>query len=282
LLSKGELYPAIRHIHNLYDEGFGIDQLILNLLTITHSLFLIQISPNLLDISLLLESEHDKLIKLSDIIPQSKIIVFIQELERIKSQTHSAYIPYLPLELIIVQIWGQYTPPSDTTINSIPKEKEIEKSIPKFEIRESKAKYEIEPQVQESIKAEVKVTAPVKKAVSADMNNIQKLYPEINKSLSKANKSLSVIFAKTQPIELSDEMLTIAVESNFYRDRLEKHSNIILDNIAEFIESIVGINFIAQKITAKAHNYELSHSSIDNDEPKDMNDTIADIFKDSL
>jgi DNA polymerase-3 subunit gamma/tau len=281
-LSKQELYPAIRHIHNLYDEGFGIDQLILNLLTITHSLFLIQISPNLLDISLLLESEHDKLTKLSDIMPQSKIIVFIQELERIKSQTHSAYIPYLPLELIIVQIWGQDTPPSDTKINTIPKPKEIKKSIPKLEIKESKAKYEIEPQVQEPIKAEIKAPAPIRKTASPDIDNVQKLYPEINKSLSKANKSLSVIFAKTQPIELSDEMLTIAVESNFYRDRLEKHSNIILDSIAEFIESIVGINFIAQKITTKAHTYELSHSSLDNDEPKDMNDTIADIFKGSL
>jgi DNA polymerase-3 subunit gamma/tau len=280
-LSKEELYPAIRHIHNLYDDGFGIDQLILNLLTITHSIFLMQISPNLLDISLLLESEHDTLTDLSKTIPQSKIIVFIQELERIKSQTHSAYIPYLPLELIIAQIWGQNTPPSDTEINTIPKEKELKKPITKTEIKESKPKAEIKSQVKEPIKAEVKATAPIKKAVSADINNIQKLYPEINKSLSKANKSLSVIFAKTQPIELSDETLTIAVESNFYRDRLEKHSNIILDSIAEFIESIVGINFIAQKITAPAHNYELSHST-DNNEPKDMNDTIADIFKDSL
>jgi hypothetical protein len=186
----------------------------------------------------------------------------------------------LPLELIIAQIWGQNTPPSDTEINTIPKEKELKQPITKTEIKESKIEPEIKVQ-EEPIKAEVKATAPIKKAVSADINNIQKLYPEINKSLSKANKSLSVIFAKTQPIELSDETLTIAVESNFYRDRLEKHSNIILDSIAGFIESIVGLNFIAQKITTPTHNYEFSHST-DNDEPKDMNDTIADIFKDSL
>jgi DNA polymerase III subunit gamma/tau len=283
-LSNGELYPAIKHIHNLYDEGFGIHQLILNLLNISHSIFLTQISPNLLDMSILLESEHDMLTALSKNIPQSKIIIFIQELERIKSQTYSAYIPYLPLELIIAQIWAQNIPPSNTEVDTIPRTKEIKKSITKAQVTAPMPEIILEKEKspnKELRKIESKDTNSIKKSVSADINNVQKLYPEINKSLSKANKSLSVIFAKTQPIELSDKTLTIAVESNFYRDRLEKHSNIILDSIAEFIESIVGINFIAQKITALAHNYEVPHS-IDNDEPKDMNDTIADIFKDSL
>lgn len=285
-LSINQLSEAIHHIHTLYDQGYAIEQLLLHLIHISHMIFLMQISSTLINTDSLLESEYETLTTLSSSIPQHTIITFIQSLEEIKNQTYTAYLPYLPLEITIARIWGSPITSSDphTAPDPAPKPQPIrtkEPIIPPLEQNPVPPKPNTETIVPKPKKIDID-TPIVSEKSPGDIYTVKKLYPTINKSLSKTNKSLSVIFAKTEPIEITDQTLTIAVESNFYRDRLEKQTSIILDSIREFIESIAEITFISQKIVPQPIELSPLQDISDNDQPKNINDTIADIFKDSM
>lgn len=285
-LSLNQLSEAIHHIHTLYDQGYAIEQLLLHLIHISHMIFLMQISSTLINTDTLLESEYETLTTLSSSIPQHTIITFIQSLEEIKNQTYTAYLPYLPLEITIARIWGSPITPSDhhRVLDPTPEPQPIiekEPITPPLEQQPVPPKPNTETIVPKPKKIDID-TPIVSEKSPGDIYTVKKLYPTINKSLSKTNKSLSVIFAKTEPIEITDQTLTIAVESNFYRDRLEKQTSIILDSIREFIESIAEITFISQKIVPQPIELSPLQDISDNDQPKNINDTIADIFKDSM
>lgn len=293
ILSQNNLYEAIGHIHKLYNEGYAIEQLILNLLAISHNVFLAQIDIRLIDKSTLLDDEYIKLESLAKNLAKDKIITFIQNLEIIKSQTHSAYLPYLPLEITLAEIWD-IDEPSTNNNSKTPAPKPT--PIPKTEqpkpiqdkhtstIESIKPEGNLELEIQEN-HAPPKTTNPTplvqEKQEAGDIYAIYKLYPSINKSLSKTNKSLSIIFNQTQPVSITDKTLTIAVESDFYKSRLEKNSKIILDAISEQTNSIDTITFTTQKVASTSMSAP-DLSLEENSEPKDINDTIADIFKDSL
>ncbi|NBP57007.1 DNA polymerase III subunit gamma/tau [bacterium] len=298
LLANNNLYEAIRHIHKLYNSGYAMEQFILNLLAISHNIFLAQINLNLIDKSTLLDDEYTRLEALSQKLKKEKIINLIQNLELIKSQTNSAYLPYLPLEIALAEIWDvddtpqintqptklaelEFTPklkskPTATITPEKPKE-------PIIEPAKVKTGTAIQPKTSKSNPTTPNPSPPTvqEKQEAGDIYTIYKIYPNINKSLTKTNKSLAIIFAQTQPVTLTNKKLTVAVESDFYKSRLEKHSKIILDAIQEQANSIESITFIAQKVypnTMPASDF----NSEDNTEPKNLSDTIADIFKDSL
>jgi len=291
LLVDNNLYEAIRHIHKLYNSGYAMEQLIANLLNISHNVFLMQINSNLITKESLLDDEYTKLELIADKINKLYIRDFIQALESIKSQTHSAYLPYLPLELIIAQIWDIENNSNNTPSTTIPEANpDIIKTTspePTPNIKPSKPDLNIQSKTKQTSTSTVSIpptpttTIVQEKQEAGDIYAIYKLYPNINKILTKTNKSLAIIFVQTQPVTLTDKNLTIAVDSDFYKTRLEKNSKIILEAIQEQTNSIDSISFITQKVTpnpAPAPDFSLEDST----EPKDINDTIADIFKDSL
>lgn len=296
LLSNNQLYESIRHIHKLYKDGYAMEQLIVNLLNISHNVFLMQINPTLITKDSLLDDEYNKLEIIAKNINKLYIRDFIQALESIKSQTHSAYLPYLPLELIIAKIWDIYDINNSNTISESPHKPDLElikttSSEPTPNIKPSKPDPNIQSKTKQTSTSTVSIsktpttTIVQEKLEAGDIYAIYKLYPNINKILTKTNKSLAIIFAQTQPVEIIDNIITIAVDSDFYRSRLEKNTNLILEHLVEHNPSIIGLNFITQKVNPNnmmdidtSNNIE---SDID-DGPKDINDTIADIFKDSL
>lgn len=283
-LSKEQIYLAIKHIHKLYANGYEMTQLIINLLTISHNIFLLQINSNLIQKESLLDDEYNKLESLAKTLSKIKIRDFIQSLEIIKSQTHSAYLPYLPLELAIAQVWD-IDSTNNTTISSDvdnPIKTIYDANSDNNTIKNNSSVLTIDPS---PIIPPVKDNPMVKeKTDSVDIYSVYKLYPTINKFLTKTNKSLAIIFAQTQPIEIIDNTILIAVESDFYRSRLEKNTNLILEHIIEHNPSILGINFITKKASQiNTMNIDPSMQlDTEDDKPKDINDTIADIFKDSL
>jgi len=291
LLVDNNLYEAIRHIHKLYNSGYAMEQLIANLLNISHNVFLMQINSNLITKESLLDDEYTKLELIADKINKLYIRDFIQALESIKSQTHSAYLPYLPLELIIAQIWDIENNSNNTPSTTIPEANpDIIKTTspePTPNIKPSKPDPNIQSKTKQTSTSTVSIpptpttTIVQEKQEAGDIYAIYKLYPNINKILTKTNKSLAIIFVQTQPVTLTDKNLTVAIDSDFYKSRLEKNSKIILDAIQEQTNSIESITFITQKVssnTMPAPDFSLDDST----EPKDLNDTIADIFKDSL
>ena len=217
----------------------------------------------------------------------------IQNLEVIKSQTHSAYLPYLPLEITLAEIWDIDKPSTNNNSKTPePKSTPIPKpeSPKKIHDKDTNPIESIIPEVKIELKTKEKPTLPdtidptptvQEKQVAGDIYAIYKLYPNINKSISKTNKSLAIIFAQTQPVSITEKTLTIAVESDFYKSRLEKNSKIILDAILEHTNSIDTLTFTTQKVVITSMQDKAS-SLEDGSEPKDLNDTIADIFKDSL
>jgi DNA polymerase-3 subunit gamma/tau len=288
-LSQNQIYLAIRHIHKLYASGYGIEQLIVNLLTISHNIFLLQIENSLIQKESLLDDEYSKLESLALTISKVKIRNFIQSLEIIKSQTHTAYLPYLPLELVIAQIWeidnmnnNEKNIISDNIDNTIITKSDINLA-PKTQPIDNTPPQNIppSPKIQP-----VKDTSIVKEMSGfADIYSVYKIYPAINKALTKTNKSLAIIFAQTQPVEIIDNIITIAVDSDFYRSRLDKNTKLILEYITEHYPSILGINFVTKKVSSiNTMNIEPNNdfNAEDDEKPKDINDTIADIFKDSL
>lgn len=297
-LSDNDLYQAISHIHKLYNSGYAMEQFILNLLAISHNIFLAQINLNLIDKSTLLDDEYTKLEALSQKLAKEKIINLIQTLELIKSQTNSAYLPYLPLEIAVAEIWDiddtpqtNMQPAESTELEFTPKPKSKstttitpeEPKEPVIEPAKVKPYTAIQPKTSEANPTTPNSTPLVvqEKQEAGDIYAIYKIYPNINKTLTKTNKSLAIIFVQTQPVTLTNKNLTIAVDSDFYKTRLEKNSKIILEAIQEQTNSIDSISFITQKVTpnpAPAPDFSLEDST----EPKDINDTIADIFKDSL
>lgn len=286
-LSQNQLYLAIQHIHKLYNDGYGMEQLIANLLTICHNIFLLQIDKNLIQQESLLDDEYSNLESLASTISKLKIRDFIQSLETIKSQTHSAYLPYLPLELVIAKIWD-IDNMNDNSNNIIPNN--IDSTpITKSDTKSGHKAKTIENNPPQNIPPTPTIHQPKDTPVvkepsgSADIYSVYKVYPAINKSLTKTNKSLAIIFAQTQPVEINDNTLVIAVESDFYRSRLEKTTKLILEYITEHFPSIIGINFITKKVEPVSFDFNQNmDSDIEDDKPKDINDTIADIFKDSL
>ncbi|GEM_PF-2308620 len=288
-LSQNQIYLAIRHIHKLYASGYGIEQLIVNLLTISHNIFLLQIENSLIQKESLLDDEYSKLESLALTISKVKIRNFIQSLEIIKSQTHTAYLPYLPLELVIAQIWeidnmnnNEKNIISDNIDNTIITKSDI-KLAPKTKPVENTPPLNTPPAptiTQPKDSPVVKETSG-----SADVYSVYKIYPAINKALTKTNKSLAIIFAQTQPVDIIDNTIVIAVESDFYRSRLDKNTKLILEYITEHYPSILGINFVTKKVSSiNTMNIEPNNdfNAEDDEKPKDINDTIADIFKDSL
>ena len=293
-LSDNDLYQAISHIHKLYNSGYAMEQFILNLLAISHNIFLAQINLNLIDKSTLLDDEYTRLESLSQKLAKEKIRNLIQNLELIKSQTNSAYLPYLPLEIALAEIWDiddnpqtNIQPTKSTELEFNPKPKSKSKTTitpeepkePVIEPAKVKPDTAIQPKTPEATLSTPLVVK--EKQEAGDIYAIYKIYPNINKTLTKTNKSLAIIFVQTQPVTLTNKNLTIAVDSDFYKTRLEKNSKIILEAIQEQTNSIDSISFITQKVTpnpAPVPDFSLEDST----EPKDINDTIADIFKDSL
>ena len=291
-LSQDSLNLSIQHIHKLHSEGYGMEQLIVNLLNIGHNIFLLQIDSTLLNKDLFLDDEYSKLQVLAQNIPKNKVRHFIQSLETIKSQTHSAYLPYLPLELTIAQIWDivnidDNSPNKPSPLNNdnmvVHKNPELDpkpqpvQNLPDKPDVHKKEDYDTQVNINEP-KALVQ-----EKSDNGHMYDIYKIYPIINKSLTKTNKSLAIIFAQTQPVEINDNTIVIAVESDFYRSRLEKNTKLILGHLVEHHPSIIGINFITKKVEPVSFDLnQTTESDIEYDKPKDISDTIADIFKDSL
>lgn len=286
LLSVNKLYEVIRHIHKIYNDGYEIEQLIINLLNISHNVFLMQINPDLIAKSSLLDDEYIKLEIIANNINKVYVRNFIQALESIKSQTHSAYLPYLPLELIIAKIWDI---DSDGGINNIINITESSDSKPISSIK-PKPLLQASNDISTNLKPKDDTPEPQitkdtnlikEKESTGEMYSVYKIYPILNKYLSKSNKSLAMIFAQTQPVEIIDNIITIAVDSDFYRSRLEKNTNLILEHLGEQCPSIIGLNFITQKVNPNDMTNLDSDGNMEG-EPKGLNDTIADIFKDSL
>lgn len=289
-LSHNQLYLAIQHIHKLYNDGYEMEQLISNLLTISHNIFLLQIDKNIIQQESLLDDEYSRLEILATDISKMKMRDFIQALETIKSQTHSAYLPYLPLELVIAKIWDiDNLSQDEPNTKSIPiYGQKTSTKAPKSEAKSTEntpKKAPEKPNIKDyDINSETK-TVVQEQTQSTDIYSVYKVYPAINKSLTKTNKSLAIIFAQTQPVEIIDNTIVIAVESDFYRSRLEKNPKLILEYITEYFPSIIGINFVTKKVSPmNTMNVDINQDfdASKDDKPKDINDTIADIFKDSL
>ena len=297
-LSNNNILGSIQHIHKLHKEGYEMNQLVINLLSITHNIFLNQISPNLIDKTSLLEEEYIKIESISKNISKSRIISLIEALEQIKSQTNTAYLPYLPLELSIVKIWDTETQnPVNTVTQSGTIPTQNNTSSPKLKSRQEPIENKIDlikenpTNIVDNTKIEAKTveqpqpvsdTPLVKEKSNSNLYTIQKEYPNISKALSKTNKSLAVILSQTQPVDIADDKLKIAVESEFYKSRLEKNTNLILEQVTAHFGGIMSIEFTTQKISITPVASNIVEEDNNRNENTDINSTIADIFKDSF
>lgn len=297
-LADDSLLEAIQNIHTLHKEGYEMNQLIINLLSITHNVFLNHISPNLIDKTSLLDEEYTIIETISKKISKSKIINLIEALEQIKSQTNTAYLPYLPLELSLVKIWDSEMQNTNNNVPQtikIPSNKSTDSNKLKAKKESHEEKLDVAKDSPTSIENHITIEVEtieqpqpvsdiplVKENPKRNIYNIQKVYPNISKALSKTNKSLAVILSQTQPVDISDYKLTIAVESEFYKSRLEKNINLILEQITSHFGDITSIEFTTQKISITPFDSNMVEEYNNSNESTDINSTIADIFKDSF
>ena len=269
----GEKNPtgAIELINKLVEDGVDLQIFTDGLIEFLRKILLLKINYNLSDFGIELDDDSQRSVeKLADIFTYEKLISAIELFMAKSQELKSATIVQFPLEMAVIQFDQNIVCESkddDFTnissgagmrdkikekIQNLNHVKEAEIKIEEAKIEEiAEGKEEIvEDVVEEIVEPDILGNEDKSKPkVAIDFNKVKENWSLISEKLLEKNFTLSSLLRISQPLRAKDNVLEIAVKSQFYKDRLEcgNHQKAVEDVISEIISAEVRIKGVVQE-----------------------------------
>ncbi|MFA6918531.1 MAG: DNA polymerase III subunit gamma/tau [Patescibacteria group bacterium] len=282
----GEKNPtaAIELINKLVEDGVDLQVFADGLIEFLRKILLLKVNYNLNDFGIELDEDSQKSAeKLAEVFTYEKLISIIELFMEKAQELKSATIVQFPLEMAVIQFdknvvcenrdinpastgrgvvmredakCAEPTPPKEVfdkakeKIQNLNRIQEAEK-IEKTKVEEVAEELKKEDEIMEEV-SEIKMSDDENKQKTKtpiDLNKVKENWVQISEKLFEKNFTLSSLLRISQPLSAKDNVLEIAVKSQFYKDRLECASNrkVVEDVISEAISAPVSIRGVVQE-----------------------------------
>lgn len=260
---------AIELINKLVEDGVDLQIFTDGLIEFLRKILLLKVNYNLSDFGIELDEESQKATeKLAEVLTYEKLISAIELFMEKAQDLKNATIIQFPLELAVIEFDRDIVckdQGSDFTnlSGSVGVREEVKKKIENLNLVASVEKnIEVKEEIVAEIadKVETREECPNVEAVEPaldrprftnhlDLGKVKEAWSQISEKLLEKNFTLSSLLRISQPIKVKDNVLEIAVKSQFYKDRLEcaSHQKVVEDAISEVILAEVRIKGVVQE-----------------------------------
>lgn len=219
-LAKKQVNRALELIEEMASAGVNLEQFALDFIETLRAIMIMQIGQKNLRFSDFSDSAKKKLKEISDKFSTEEIIRLMETaIQRRQEMKHSP-IPQLPLELMAIELAGQYI---STTLNdgqSVIKDK-------KNSVQDRSASGgNSEASVTE--KNDCNAQSPLKSAIvnappaAVTIGEIKKCWPEVINQLSEEYHSLIFVLKMAELKGLNGRQLTITLPYSFHKEKIEE------------------------------------------------------------
>ncbi len=232
-LMKKDVSSALSLINQLTKEGHDPEIFSKSLLNYFRQLMLVSVNPKLVK-SLSFENSPEKIKKMELLAKEfsiSEILEIINFIGEAKEKTKDSFIPQLPLEIAIVNIGFKKEFKPVTPEKKFPENKPSDKqaSIPSQKIFHSKSIKKERPNKKSGLnhtkKSEQTKRSSDSKQKAIALDKVKNKWKDILVKVEPLNHSLSSILAGCQPIKAENNIIVIATQYAFYKDRINEAKN---------------------------------------------------------
>lgn len=219
LIGKNSTEEAINLINQVYSEGYDLVEFCKRLIEKTRQLLISKSGAKIND---------DSLEKLGQNFSQEDLLKMINLFLAASKETKYSSIPQLPLEMAAIELTKNHL----STGTSKQENKESSKHLNMETFKQGNK--EIEKSKDEEFK-EKKANSQKPKANSL---NLTEKWPAVLEELKKSNHSLSLLLKDSQPREVKDDTLILAVKFKFYAERIKEPTKYKL--LTKALEEVFG------------------------------------------
>jgi len=218
-LSQKDLRESVEAIHALQAQNIHVNFAFEESITILRHALLLSINQNDSEY-IKLEYEQTALSLLTQIVDhlsRQDMICLLDLLLKRKTETKTAPIPYLPLEILAVE-WCE-------PVTTKTKPPEIQTPVPKkTESKIEKLVHKVEEKVEEIVASPPpdKIEPLSSQPSSVLLSDVQKKWPEFLKLVEKEAPSLCFILQNSEILSLENNTIQVSVEYAFHRDKIEQ------------------------------------------------------------
>lgn len=226
---ENNLGKSLYLINELINEGFEMKQFIKKTIEFLRKIILVKIGGGTENFSIDLGEELDKKIfKLVYLIDIGKLVHLIDLLFEAEENLKKSDIISLPLELAVLKYSAVFATLSAPERNIFRKEeiKSEARKERKFEVLPSKNGEAISNQGDETMNSDIEITEIVEK------------WAEVINGIKVYNHSMSFILKVSKPVELRNNILTLAHKYSFNSERLQDLKNKL--NVEKVLEDVFG------------------------------------------
>ena len=237
LIFKNDSRGAIDKINGILNDGYDLQVFNKSLINYLRQLMLLKISPELKS-TFAYEITSEEITKMQQQIQSVdllKIMVAINLFLDAQNKIAAFMLPQLPLEIAVIK--ATHTFPKENA-NYETQEKLVEKNM-----RETEKSAEIKKDESKEVFKE-KVTEVERKS-PVDIDIVKSNWNRLLEEVQPYNHSLKALLSNCKIMEIKNNELTLATAYDFYKEKLNEHSNRL--TIEKILASIVG-----SKISIKA------------------------------
>lgn len=215
---------ALELIEEMVSAGTNLDQFALDLIEILRAIMIMRLGQKDLRFSDLDDSSKKKLKELAEKFSSGETIHMMETIMRRRLEMKQSPIPQLPLELMAIELTGEYSSPVSNNEKPAVPEKKIETKKIKIDAPAVK-KIAIE---ETPVKpAEIETAAPSTIAFA----DIQNCWPELINKLSEENHSLTFVLKMAELKNWDGQYLTFTVPYSFHKEKIDdKKSKTAIEN----------------------------------------------------
>ncbi|MFH0951746.1 MAG: DNA polymerase III subunit gamma/tau [Patescibacteria group bacterium] len=271
-LTDRSVTSALEEINRLVDEGVSITRFVNEWLEFLRQIILAKLGAlKWEDLPLADDQAVENVKKLTQQLKVKQLIQVVEIFQKHQRNLSISPLPQFPVEMAFIELIGsddnsEATPPANNT--------KARKTSPAKDIPRENIKPAEEPKETSEPIASVNI----KSGVGVTKEEVQKLWPELIKQISKANHSLGMIIKGGQVVEISDgNQIIIGFKFKLHAERVNSSSRRekLIQGLAKLLGKAVSVKAIVVP-GKKADTDNISQPTVK--EEADLSSLVAQTF----
>ncbi|MCL5795231.1 MAG: DNA polymerase III subunit gamma/tau [Patescibacteria group bacterium] len=211
LIKDHQTKEALDLINHVYAEGYDLVEFCKRLIEKTRQMLIIKSGAKII--------KDEVLEKLSQDFSQEELLKMINLFLLASKETKSASITQLPLEMAAIELTNnEKLKTKNHNLELKTEEEKIESPKPKIQITNKVQNPKEEKKKESNSPA---LPAGRQKPI-ANSSDLSKDWPKVLEGLKKYNHSLALLLKDSQPLEIKNDKLILAVKFKFYAERVRE------------------------------------------------------------
>lgn len=279
-IAKKDASAALELVHEVVDQGGDIDQFMKDIVEVLRKLMLYEVVGSLHTMALQLSESMEK--ELQACAQEMSIPATVRAIDSISKRRldiKTAAIPYLPLELAILEILfpGQGTSvhtqaPQKTVTRTQQEITQPQQKPQKQSVESSHEERVVEKEEVPLVQENPEPTQEQTKVTDLTIEVVKNQWTALLQELQKKNPSIVLILKTAEPLRCSDGVITIGYKYPFHKDRMTQSSS--YDSVREAGRIVFGgvVDFTGE-ILPPGHVSDFIQEATQHDEVELIADT---------